>query len=107
MRDQKWRAPHPKARRFLEGKTIARPGRSPGAARMKCRLEVFELSGRRVWLADNSVTSDMHGGMQTQWDLRDDAGRRVPRGIYLYRATVETPDGMYSSQTKKLAVTAQ
>lgn len=75
--------------------------------RMKCRLEVFELSGRRVWLADNSVTSDMQGGMQTQWDLRDDAGRRVPRGIYLYRATVETPDGMYSSQTKKLAVTAQ
>ena len=56
--------------------------------RMKCRLEVFELSGRRVWLADNSVTSDMQGGMQTQWDLRDDAGRRVPRGIYLYRATV-------------------
>ena len=38
MRDQTWRAPHPKARRFLEGKTIARPGRSPGAARMKCRL---------------------------------------------------------------------
>lgn len=75
--------------------------------KMKCRLEVFELSGRRVWESDESILSDMQGGMQTRWDLNDGAGRRVARGIYLYRATVETPDGMYSSQTKKLAVTAQ
>lgn len=74
---------------------------------MGCRIEVFDLSGKRVWKSDSTVTSDMQGGMQTAWDLRDSAGRRVARGIYLYRATVETPDGMYSSQTKKLAVTAQ
>lgn len=75
--------------------------------KMNCRLEVFELSGRRVWSSDNSILSDMQGGIQTRWDLKDGAGRRVARGIYLYRATIETPDGMYSSQTKKLAVTAQ
>ncbi len=75
--------------------------------KMKCRLEVFDLSGKRVWNSDESIHSDMQGGMQTRWDLKDNAGRRVARGIYLYRATVETPDGMYSSQTKKLAVTAQ
>ncbi len=74
---------------------------------MKCRIEVFELSGRRVWSSENTIVSDMQGGMQTSWDLCDTAGRRVPRGIYLYRATVETPDGMYSSKTRKLAVTAQ
>ncbi len=75
--------------------------------KMKCRMEVFELSGKRVWSSDDSILSDMQGGIQTRWDLKDGAGRRVARGIYLYRATVETPDGMYSSQTKKLAVTAQ
>lgn len=74
---------------------------------MKCHIEVFELSGRKVWDSDKTIVSDMQGGMQTSWDLCDMAGRRVARGIYLYRATVETPDGMYSSKTKKLAVTAQ
>lgn len=74
---------------------------------MKCHIEVFELSGRRVWDSDRTVVSDMQGAMQTSWNLCDQAGRRVARGIYLYRATVETPDGMYSSKTKKLAVTAQ
>lgn len=74
---------------------------------MKCHIEVFELSGKRVWDSDRTVVSDLQGGMQTPWDLCDSAGRRVARGIYLYRATVQTPDGMYSSQTKKLAVTAK
>lgn len=74
---------------------------------IKCLLEVFELSGRRVWSSDTNITSDMNGTMQTRWNLCDAAGRRVPRGIYLYRATVETPEGLYNSQTKKLAVTAQ
>ncbi len=75
--------------------------------RIKYSLEVFDLSGKRVWNQDQSVTSDMQGGIKTRWDLKDNVGRRVARGIYLYRATVETPEGMYSSQTKKLAVTAQ
>lgn len=74
---------------------------------MKCMLEVFDLSGRKVWMDTQNIRSNMRGGMEAGWDLRDGSGRRVPRGIYLYRATVETPEGRYSSQTRKLAVTAQ
>lgn len=75
--------------------------------RMDCNIEVFDLLGKRIWNSTENRTTDMQGGLQTRWDLRDGAGRRVARGIYLYRATVKTPDGMYSSKTKKLAVTAQ
>ncbi|MDE6338373.1 MAG: hypothetical protein K2K97_01125, partial [Muribaculaceae bacterium] len=75
--------------------------------RIQCLMEVFDLGGKRVWSSDRNVLSDMQGGIDTPWDLRDTMGRRVPRGIYLYRARVETPDGMHCSQTKKLAVTAQ
>lgn len=74
---------------------------------LKCHIEVFNLSGKKVWDSDRTVLSDMQGGLRTQWNLCDSAGRRVPRGIYLYRATVETPEGMYTSQTRKLAVTAR
>ena len=75
--------------------------------KIQCLTEVFDLSGKRVWSSDRNVTSDMQGNIDTPWDLRDQMGRRVPRGIYLYRTRVETSDGMHSSQTKKLAVTAQ
>lgn len=75
--------------------------------KMNCRLEVFDLMGKRVWVSEESQQLDIAGSMQKKWDLCDSAGRRVPRGIYLYRATVETAEGRYSSKTKKLAVTAQ
>ncbi|MDE7437294.1 MAG: type IX secretion system sortase PorU [Muribaculaceae bacterium] len=74
---------------------------------IKCLIEVFDLSGKCVWSSDRSATSDMSGTINTTWDLRDTAGHRVHRGIYLYRARVETADGQHCTKTKKLAVTAQ
>lgn len=74
---------------------------------IKCEIEVYDLSGKRVWSSDRSVTSDLQGTINTTWDLRDSMGRRVARGIYLYRARLETSDGLHSTKTKKLAVTAQ
>ena len=74
---------------------------------IKCRIEVFDLMGKRVWESEEAKSADMQGNLSKRWNLCDMAGRRVPRGIYLYRATVETAQGRYSSQSKKLAVTAQ
>jgi hypothetical protein len=41
------------------------------------------------------------------WDLMDSGGHRVPRGIYLYRATVSDSDSGTKTATaaRKLAVT--
>lgn len=72
-----------------------------------CLIEVFDLMGKRVWSDHRTIVSDMQGYMESSWNLCDASGRRVPRGIYLYRATVETPEGMYTSQSRKLAITAR
>lgn len=82
--------------------TVDRPN-----SHLECELDVYDLSGRRVWSNHNSVTTDMESSTSMEWDLRDSSGVRVPRGIYLYRATVRTQEGTYSSKTRKLAVTAQ
>lgn len=74
---------------------------------MKCLLDIYDLNGRKVWSTTAGVASDFNGRIQVDWNLIDASGSRVPRGIYLYRATVETPQGMYSSRTRKLAVTAR
>ena len=82
--------------------TIDRPN-----SNVECNIEVFDLSGRNVWKADSQLTTDMQSSLSVSWDLKDKNGVRVPRGIYLYRATVRTPEGTYSSKSRKLAVTAQ
>lgn len=64
-------------------------------------VEVFDLSGRRVWY-NEAPKGD--GALSTKWNLNDNGGTRVPRGIYLYRATVKDAAGNEHRATKKFAV---
>lgn len=75
---------------------------------LKVTLEVFDLMGKKVWETTEEGRSDMFTSMPVTWDLRDSGGRRVARGIYLYRATVTDKDSGRESATasRKLAVTA-
>lgn len=66
-------------------------------------LEVFDLAGRPVW---STTAEEAAQSSKITWNLCDRKGVRVDRGIYLYRATVTTPDGNTLRRTRKLAVTA-
>ena len=63
--------------------------------------EVFDLSGRILFFQDSTMAD---GGMATTWNLCDGSGNRVPRGIYLYRATVRDSAGTETRRTIKFAV---
>lgn len=76
-------------------------------AKVECTVEVFDLNGRRVWTSNRNTSTDIQASINVPWDLCTSEGQRVPRGIYLYRATVTSPDGTYATRSRKLAVTAQ
>lgn len=73
---------------------------------LTCTVDVFDLSGRKVWSSEVPTGNSYDTNVNVQWNLCDGTGVRVPRGIYLYRATVTTAEGASSSKTRKLAVTA-
>ena len=63
------------------------------------------MAGRMVWSSTATGRSDMFTSAPIQWNLTDLAGRRVQRGIYIYRATL-TIDGVeMTSPAKRIAVT--
>ena len=70
-------------------------------------IEVYDLMGRRVWSSTQSGRSDMYTSTPVTWDLTDVSGRRVPRGIYVYRATITTDGVKEATKSKKLAVTGE
>lgn len=74
---------------------------------LDCIIDVFDLGGRKVWSSKAGGSTDSNSNITLGWDLRDGSGARVPRGIYLYRATITTPEGMTQTKTRKLAVTAE
>lgn len=74
---------------------------------MDCKVDVYDLGGKLVW--SGTAPSMTAGGTRVTlgWDLCDFSGARVGRGIYIYRATVTTPEGATITKSRKLAVTAQ
>lgn len=75
--------------------------------KMDVTISVSDLNGRVVWESERTQRTDYSATLSTYWNLCDKSGVRVPRGIYLYRAKVVTPQGTWASKTNKLAVTAQ
>lgn len=76
-------------------------------ATLHIRLDVFDLMGRLVWTTSQSGQSNMFTSFPITWNLNDLSGTRVPRGIYLYRATVSTDGVREATKSKKLAVAGQ
>ena len=60
-----------------------------------------------VWTSAATDRSDMFLSAPVKWDLRDMGGRRVGRGIYVYRVTARADDGQLQSVSGRIAVAAQ
>ena len=70
-------------------------------------LYVYDLMGRLVWSSQESGKSEMFTSFPITWNLCDMSGRRVPRGIYIYKAGISTDGTKETTKAKKIAVTAQ
>lgn len=70
-------------------------------------VSVFNLLGHKLWEQTSTGRSDMFVSSPVTWDLTDGTGRRVPRGIYLYRATVTADGETFVSGSRKIAVTSR
>lgn len=71
-------------------------------------VTVYNLMGQPLWSDTVTGISDMLKSTPVTWNLCDSAGRRVPRGIYIYRAAVGVPgEAMHDSGARRIAVTGQ
>ena len=70
-------------------------------------VDVYNLLGHRLWSSTMKGVSDMFTSAPVTWKLTDEGGRRVQRGIYLYRATITTDNETYDTGSRRIAVAAQ
>lgn len=68
-------------------------------------VTVYNLLGQPVWSGSASGPSDMFESVPVTWNLTNSAGRRVPRGIYVYRASVSAGGSRFESASRRIAVT--
>lgn len=76
-------------------------------ATLDVTFTVYDMMGRAIWSHNSQGRSDMFLSSPVTWDLTDGAGRRVPRGIYIYKADVSTDGDNAASASRRIAVAAR
>lgn len=76
-------------------------------ATLKVTLHIYDLMGREVWSSTQSGRSDMFRSFPITWNLCDASGSRVPRGIYVCRASVSTDGVQEATKAVKIAVAGE
>lgn len=67
------------------------------------KLEIFDFTGRALWThQETSTTSE--GITRITWDLNSNSGMPLQTGVYLYRASVSTPESKVTSKANKIVV---
>ena len=70
---------------------------------MEVEIEVFDMSGRRLWLHRETGVSTS-SAYTVGWNLTLDNGQRLQTGVYLYRVRVSSDGSKKVSRSKKLIV---
>ena len=68
------------------------------------RIDIYDLQGKLVNTIKERVSSAGYRSTPIHWDGVSNDGRPLGNGIYLYRLTMETPDGKRSRMTEKLVI---
>lgn len=75
-------------------------------ALLTVKVTVYSLGGKPIWSSQLSTRSNMEETEPIRWNLTDTGGKRVGRGIYIYRAEISTDGETYTTASRKLAVAA-
>ena len=68
------------------------------------QVQIFTVAGRLVKTIQQDVPTTGFRVSGIFWDGRDDFGDELARGTYLYRLSIQTPDGTFAEQTEKLVL---
>ena len=71
---------------------------------LTCKLECFDIGGQLRWQTERKVYVGSDSTFSYAWDLKDINGNRMKRGIYMLRATLESDDGLSTTESKKIAI---
>ncbi|MGC3977201.1 MAG: type IX secretion system sortase PorU [Paludibacteraceae bacterium] len=67
---------------------------------LETTVDVYDLVGRKIWSKSQSSVENLN------WDLTDFGGKKVQRGIYLYKVSIKTTNSKLTSKTNKIIVTS-
>lgn len=74
---------------------------------LRVTIMVYDMTGRFLWSAERTGSSELFKSYVVSWNLTDNGGRRLPPGVYLYRAAISANSSKEATKANKLIILAQ
>jgi len=71
---------------------------------MDVSIDIYSMDGKRVTRLENTFIADSYRNNEIKWDLTDQNGSKIAKGIYLYKVLIKLADGKEATKTSKLVV---
>ncbi|HPT04978.1 MAG TPA: T9SS type A sorting domain-containing protein, partial [Bacteroidales bacterium] len=71
---------------------------------MNVKIDIFSIDGRLQRTIQKSIVTEGYRTDVTGWDRNDSHGNRLRQGIYIFRMTLHTTDGLTAEKTGKLVI---
>ena len=71
---------------------------------LNVHVQVYTVSGKLVKTIRKTIFSTGNRSSEIEWDGRDDYGKKIGRGVYIYRLRVRTSDGKSAEKFEKLYI---
>jgi flagellar hook assembly protein FlgD len=68
------------------------------------QIQIYTVSGRLVKTINTAVPTAGFRTEGIEWDGKDDFGDQLAKGVYVYRLSVELPDGEKAEKLEKLVL---
>lgn len=73
--------------------------------KLDATIEIFSLSGRKIRNLQYTIPSGGFTSGALEWDGKDENGKKIPQGIYIYQIIIRSNDlGWVKSNAQKLVV---
>ena len=67
-------------------------------------LDIYSIDGKLATRMEESFLATGYRNNEIKWDVTDESGNRLRKGIYIYRVTVKSPDGNEASKTNRMVI---
>jgi hypothetical protein len=71
---------------------------------LQAKVEIMTVSGKIIKTLTQTINTPGNRSSDIEWDGRDEYGDRIGRGVYLYRLTVQSPDGKKARRLQRLVL---
>ncbi|HEV8284653.1 MAG TPA: type IX secretion system sortase PorU [Chitinophagaceae bacterium] len=71
---------------------------------LQVKVQIFTVTGKVVKTIKQTINNAGNRSCEIEWDGRDEYGDKLGRGVYLYRLTVNTPDGKKKERIERLVI---